>query len=265
LDEIHTIGQQEGGAVWEQILLLAPCPIMSGLFVSQFHMILMLSFCSGLSATIGEPEVFNEWLGSVQTAHDYKHNFIHHPHRYSHLRKFYYLLQDGKPTPEKFTGLKKYKSTERMKFIHPIAMLSFGARSMPPDLSLEAGDTLLLYEALKSCPGAISSGDLERLEPARFFTSGRLLRQEDILRYESALKEVVARLMSSLDQNDPSSPLKLVTEKLTDPSIRKLTDVELNALPENRRFRSQLINLVSDLHAQGDLARLIHPYVLNSY
>ena len=28
LDEIHTIGQQEGGAVWEQIILLAPCPIM---------------------------------------------------------------------------------------------------------------------------------------------------------------------------------------------------------------------------------------------
>lgn len=28
MDEIHTIGQQEGGAVWEQILLLAPCPVM---------------------------------------------------------------------------------------------------------------------------------------------------------------------------------------------------------------------------------------------
>ena len=33
MDEIHTIGQQEGGAVWEQILLLAPCPIMSA-FIS---------------------------------------------------------------------------------------------------------------------------------------------------------------------------------------------------------------------------------------
>ena len=28
LDEIHTIGQDEGGTVWEQIILLAPCPIM---------------------------------------------------------------------------------------------------------------------------------------------------------------------------------------------------------------------------------------------
>jgi hypothetical protein len=28
LDEIHTIGQSEGGTAWEQIILLAPCPIM---------------------------------------------------------------------------------------------------------------------------------------------------------------------------------------------------------------------------------------------
>jgi superfamily II RNA helicase len=28
LDEIHSMGNQDGGAVWEQIILLAPCPIM---------------------------------------------------------------------------------------------------------------------------------------------------------------------------------------------------------------------------------------------
>jgi hypothetical protein len=36
MDEIHTIGQQEGGAVWEQILLLAPCPIMSAFSLKIF-------------------------------------------------------------------------------------------------------------------------------------------------------------------------------------------------------------------------------------
>lgn len=34
LDEIHSIGQQEGGAVWEQILLFASCPIMYVVFSS---------------------------------------------------------------------------------------------------------------------------------------------------------------------------------------------------------------------------------------
>ena len=44
LDEIHTIGQQEGGSIWEQILLLAPCPIM---FVSgDFIFIGVLTYIS---------------------------------------------------------------------------------------------------------------------------------------------------------------------------------------------------------------------------
>jgi hypothetical protein len=34
LDEIHTIGQQEGGGVWEQVLLLSPCPIMYVIYAS---------------------------------------------------------------------------------------------------------------------------------------------------------------------------------------------------------------------------------------
>lgn len=38
LDEIHSIGQQEGGAVWEQILLLAPCPIMSVYLTSLVYL-----------------------------------------------------------------------------------------------------------------------------------------------------------------------------------------------------------------------------------
>lgn len=41
LDEIHTLGSQAGG-IWEQILLLARCPII------------------GLSATVGDAEAFNE-------------------------------------------------------------------------------------------------------------------------------------------------------------------------------------------------------------
>lgn len=47
-DEIHSIGQAEDGVVWEQLLLLAPCPIIA------------------LSATVGNPEQFNDWLTETQ-------------------------------------------------------------------------------------------------------------------------------------------------------------------------------------------------------
>ena len=55
--------------------------------------LLIYNLYSGLSATIGEPEKFNAWLESVQDAHGFRHTFIHHPTRYSHLRKYTYMLQ----------------------------------------------------------------------------------------------------------------------------------------------------------------------------
>jgi hypothetical protein len=48
---VTAISEAEGGAVWEQLILMAPCPII------------------GLSATVGNPHDFNRWLESVQKAH----------------------------------------------------------------------------------------------------------------------------------------------------------------------------------------------------
>lgn len=221
---------------------------------------------SGLSATIGEPEAFNLWLESVQKAHGFKHTFINHPHRYSHLRKFYYTLQKQEKGSKnaKFEGIYEHQSTQRMKFLHPITMLSFGTRAIPPDLSLEACDTFLLYQALKASDGSISPEDLQRLQPTVFFADvHRLLRQEDIIRYETELKAVVSKLITSEISDGFVFPLKLVTEKLSDPQINQLSDLQLNAPPHKSIFRSQLIHLIADLNAQGDLV-CIHIYSISN-
>ncbi|KAI0638272.1 P-loop containing nucleoside triphosphate hydrolase protein [Trametes polyzona] len=236
LDEIHTIGQQEGGAVWEQIILLAPCPLI------------------GLSATIGEPEKFNAWLASVQEAHGFKHTFIHHPHRYSHLRKYTYLLQpDDKPAP--FNGITEYRKTERMRFVHPISMLSFGARSLPPDFALEAADCLSLYRAFESLKDRVDF-DVDALEPTRFFadSKGALLKQKDILRYEAALTKQVSAMMESTDPQDPGSVLNGVIQRVSDPVVEK---ADQRYIPTSGEFFANLITLVSDLQASGDLPALL--------
>ncbi|OSD04333.1 P-loop containing nucleoside triphosphate hydrolase protein [Trametes coccinea BRFM310] len=236
LDEIHTIGQQEGGAVWEQIILLAPCPLI------------------GLSATIGEPEKFNAWLASVQEAHGFKHTFIHHPHRYSHLRKFTYLIQpDDKPAP--FNGLPDYRKTERMRFIHPISMLSFGARSLPPDFSLEAADCLSLYRAFEAHADKLGF-DISELDPTRFFgdLKGTFLRQKDILRYEAALTKRISEMMESTDPQDPNTALSAVIKQVSDPLVEK---ADQRYIPSREEFYTNLITLVSDLHANGDLPALL--------
>ncbi|KZP15484.1 P-loop containing nucleoside triphosphate hydrolase protein [Athelia psychrophila] len=236
LDEIHSIGQQEGGAVWEQIILLAPCPII------------------GLSATVGSPEIFNEWLRSVQEAHGYQHKLINHPTRYSHLRKFYYILE--KPAKQKFLGLDSHQPTGRLRFLHPISMLSFGARSMPPDLSLEASDTLSLYEALSKCQDRISV-DLRDLHPKKFFVGTSFLTQKDILRYEAALKAILTPLIAADDAKDPNTALHSIIHHLEDPVLCDTPQKSLNHIPARGVFRSNLIHFLSDLHVTGDLPAIL--------
>jgi len=70
--EVHCIGQAEDGLIWEQLLLMAPCPIIA------------------LSATIGNAEAFNDWLAATQKAAGNELVMVQHPHRYSDLRKFIY-------------------------------------------------------------------------------------------------------------------------------------------------------------------------------
>ncbi|KAG1840478.1 hypothetical protein DFJ58DRAFT_858214 [Suillus subalutaceus] len=221
LDEIHTIGQQEGGAVWEQILLLSPCPVI------------------GLSATVGAPERFNEWLESVQKAGGFQHKFVHYPHRYSHLRKFYYNIHEE--PRDAFRGLSMYKTTERMRFLHPLSILSSSARSLPSDLALEAADALNLYRALSTCT-ALQPSILASLDPAK-----------DVIRYEEALKQHLALLLSSFDSQDSETPLPRVITQLQDDILSRVPDRVLNSQPDRVVSGCNLIHLVADLHVQGDL------------
>ncbi|EKM57510.1 uncharacterized protein PHACADRAFT_192658 [Phanerochaete carnosa HHB-10118-sp] len=236
LDEIHSIGQQEGGAVWEQIILLAPCPIV------------------GLSATIGDAEKFNNWLASVQKAHGFKHTFIYHPHRYSHLRKFDYILQAAPKQP--FQGTDLYANTGRLRFLHPVSLLSFGARALPSDFSLESADCLSLFNAFVSAEGE-DAPNLQILDPRKYFRRGSLLKQKDILEYEVALKERLASMITDVETQDMASPLSQVVRKLQDPLLSELSEVERNATTSVHDIFDNLLYLVCDLHANGDLPALL--------
>ncbi|KAL4079734.1 hypothetical protein J3A83DRAFT_4155359 [Scleroderma citrinum] len=239
LDEIHTIGQQEGGSVWEQILLLTPCPII------------------GLSATVGSPDQFNEWLAMVQKAGGFNHKFVHHPHRYSHLRKFFYNIYEKPKTA--FESLILHQATGRMRFLHPIAMLAFGARSIPSDLALESSDTLTLFQVLKT-HGGLSPSVLEKLEPTNFFPQKKLLQQKDVIMYDEALKACLAPMMASFDPHDSKTHLSRVITRLEDSTLSRVPSNVINTPPDRATFRRNLIYLVADLHAQGDLPAILFSF-----
>lgn len=113
-DEVHCIGQSEDGVIWEQLLLLAPCPIVA------------------LSATVGNPQEFHDWLALSQAKKGFKMDMVVHNVRYSELRKFIYEGSDKSG----FKGLEKKESIAapgldegedceaRVQFLHPVLALS---------------------------------------------------------------------------------------------------------------------------------------------
>ena len=138
-----------------------------------------------------------------------------------------------------------------MRFVHPISMLSFGARRLPPDFSLEAADCLTLYHALESVREKLDF-DFGRLYPKVFFADRKsaLLTQKDILSYEAALTTRVSDLIDSTDPQDQQSTLRQIIQDLSDPFVAKADE---GFVPSADAFFHNLITLVSDLPASGDL------------
>ena len=207
--------------------------------------------CSGLSATIGEPDKFNSWLASVQEAHGYQHTYINHPHRYSHLRKFFYVL--GEEDYAEYRGLEDYEDTKRLRFLHPVSLLGY-TRLLPPDFSLEASDCLSLFHALED---VVSDNrvpvevDIASLHPSKSLGRNTFLQQKDIIAYETRLKDVLSKLVSVSDPQVKESPLSLVISHLQDPMVIKNSQIR----PSPMNVLSGLIHLASDLYVKGDLVR----------
>lgn len=194
-DEIHSIGQAEDGVVWEQLLLLAPCPIIA------------------LSATVGNPEMFNSWLESMGQSNGHQVTMVKHQHRYSDLRKFVY----SPPKKYAFRGLADRPSfatlgldgINGLSFIHPVASLVNKSRGMPDDLSLEARDCFTLFKAMNRHATAKHPLDASLAAPKLPSTS-RSIKKADIIEWERNLKDKLKSWMA-----DSASPFDAVREDLS--------------------------------------------------
>jgi superfamily II RNA helicase len=108
-DEVHCIGQADEGIIWEQLLLMAPCPLIA------------------LSATVGNPLELGDWLANAQRMKGFKLVIVTHSTRYSDLRKFIYMPPryfcfDGLKHVERLPlpGLDAEGNNARFSFIHPV-------------------------------------------------------------------------------------------------------------------------------------------------
>ena len=248
-DEIHCIGQADDGVIWEQLLLLAPCPIIA------------------LSATVGNPQEFNKWLELTQRANGNELKMIEHSTRYSDLRKYIYhppasFVFNGFSTPSLLAPL-GLDNSPNMSFMHPVASLIDRSRGIPNDLTLEPRDCWTLWKTMMKYKTAQFPVD-ESLNPSVALPA--IICKADIIQWAADLKALLKCWM-----NDDKSPFDGVLNELSyKPQIKGegLCQVSSGIIgqSDNRRQvkRNSILDttlpLVCSLHDQGALPALFFNY-----
>ncbi|KAI9790002.1 MAG: hypothetical protein M1816_005616 [Peltula sp. TS41687] len=251
-DEIHCIGQAEDGVIWEQLLLLAPCPIIA------------------LSATVGNPEQFNDWLRSTQQAIGHKLTMISHAHRYSDLRKFIYQP----PTEFAFSKFVEKSPLVQLglddvpgfRFVHPVNSLVNTARGIPDDLSFEARDCYTLWKALKKHQPLAPWASEELPDPLTALPT--FAKKADIINWERKLKAELNRWMtaypemfSQLIQELSCLPAQANSEAEppSDNTSEALSGTGISTINPDDLHETTL-PLLCRLHEQGALPALLFNY-----
>ncbi|KAJ4309438.1 hypothetical protein N0V84_011507 [Fusarium piperis] len=220
-DEVHCIGQAEDGIIWEQLLLLAPCPIIA------------------LSATVGNPEELRDWLAKSEARKGCSMKMIMHHVRYSDLRKFIY------EPPERFV----FRELSRPSRL-PMPGLdegncvssSFKNRAALYDINLEARDCLTLWKHMNK---TFTRELLEGLDSPEALPE--VIEKSHVSGWEKALKGKLKTAMESPDSTFQA--LKESIEASTTASDSPRADHMAN-----------LFALAFELHAQDALPALVFNY-----
>lgn len=248
-DEVHCIGQADDGVIWEQLLLLAPCPIIA------------------LSATVGNPLEFKAWLEGSERAKGYELEMIVHSARYSDLRKFIWR-------PRAKSGFNGLRSVERLPIpglddgseiaarfshIHPVASLVNRNRGTIQDLNLEPRDCAVLWASMTTHQNDKFPVDAS-MDPKTAFRAtdgvpgslpngitGSIVRKADVAQYEGKLKSCLETWMM-----DRESPFEAVQNDLRSPCEAPELSTE--------GLHSHALSLLTDLHAQGALPAILFNY-----
>lgn len=275
-DEVHCIGQADDGMIWEQLLLLAPCPIIA------------------LSATIGNPLELKAWLEESEKSKGVELEMIVHSSRYSDLRKFTYNplidtytfrglvpaeglqipgLDEGEGGPSPFSfihpivGLvNRYSPSTNALTLYAVLIRVPSDRATLQDVTLEPRDCLALWRCM-SKHQTKSHPVNDALNPSRVFPA--IAKKPDVVGWERALKEIVEAWMQ-----DPKSPFAAVRSELGSaffqpkpPSHPSQEGTSTDSKEFGVTFEidkdvieSTALPLLTDLHRRGALPAILFDY-----
>ena len=235
-DEVHCIGQAEDGVVWEQLLLMAPSQVIA------------------LSATVGNPGAFSDWLSDAQSSVGIPLKTIEHHTRFSDLRKFFYKP----PVNFQFNGLPDKPSLAPLgldrvpdfDFVHPAQCLVNRRRGLPDDLALESADCLSLYHAMMACETDAFKVP-PSLSPMAAFSSDIIIKA-DVLSWGDNLKALLVAWMK-----DNESPFQKVVEMLGRSATEPDTE---SSRTDQKAFYGSAIPLLCRLHEADALPAILFNY-----
>jgi len=151
------------------------------------------------------------------------------------------------PTAPTFKGISATPVSSDIRFLHPLALLSPGTKSLPSDLAFESRDCLTLYNALRHTAGAPR---VKHLAPEKFFAAqaGRLLTNQEVIDYEGKLKEFVEGELSLDGADHPESVISRTIAALgRDADLSHLED------PSLEQFMANLLPFILELHKNNEL------------
>jgi len=199
-DEVHCIGNGNEGDVWSRLIMLNRSPFIA------------------LSATIGEPEIFQFWLTRVGKTFSLKFAekpfnekvfLIHHHLRWSDLQNYMYCpnqsrLEKNNPFEIGELFVKYHRNNPSWKSncinIHPGAAISMGLhlvhlKNFPANLYFSSNDSLKLFESMnreveRSSELMKFKKSLLKNSPEHFFNN-LLITKNDTRNWEEELKKIL--------------------------------------------------------------------------
>jgi len=210
LDEVHCISSSEEGRLWERVLLLANAPFLA------------------LSATVGEPQLFVQWLQNIkdmqkmadagQNRESYQVRLVQHNERWVDLRRHVYddsqLDDESDLSPDAMVKWAKLHvrarvdhtsaqvdGAELLDTLHPLASFTqdqLRLAKIPDNLKFEPRDSLALFEAMLTVLKQAKESEaikaraeqLEALAPSKFFTKQfQFISKPESIAFEKAVKD----------------------------------------------------------------------------
>lgn len=251
-DEIHSIGQAEDGVIWEQLLLMAPCPIIA------------------LSATVGNPDEFGDWLAKSQMKKGFQLRTVVHGTRYSELRKFIYTWSSGEkieegmetrqtvPVPgldEGDHGESERGGSSSFQFLHPIVALSERNKDALNDISFEARDLFTLWKVMKTL---LTDEEIRELcVPDPNSSLPDIITKLNVTHWESRMKNALRRLMNK----KPSVFRKVRSHFESVPTHnRGSPNPKADKISSSKSHIYSLPKLAHELNRRGALPALVFNY-----